>query len=106
MLDALDEANTPKDTDETTKVPSSSPTSGSIVHTKLGAPITAVTTFEEFTEVSAGPGNPLPRTFKGKLEAFLNNFCAANQPSHATYPKVRKEDKVPRFILTVCGLLT
>ena len=96
MLDMLDEASAPGDIDERTESQSSSLTSttASLVHTKLGSP-KAETTLKEFMEVSTGLGNPLPRTFQGKLETFLNNFCAVNQPStHTRYMRVQKENKV------------
>jgi len=109
MLDIHDEATVPSDADETTEFPSSSSGASattSIVHTKLGSP-KPETTLKEFMEVPTGLGNPLPRTFQGKLETFLNNFCAVNQPStHTSYLKVRKEDKVTRYISIVCRLLT
>jgi len=108
MLDILDEASLSDDTDEVTELQSTSLTSAtaSIVHTKLGSPKPDVTTLKEFMEVSTGLGNPLPRTFQGKLETFLNNFCAVNHPSsHTRYMRVQKENKVMRFILIIYGLL-
>ena len=109
MLDILDETSTSDDTDVTSEQQSSSLTSAtaSIVHTRLGSQIPEITTLKEFMEVSTGPGNPLPRTFQGNLEAFLNNFCAVNyQSTHTRYMKVQKEAKVMRFITIVCKLLT
>jgi hypothetical protein len=109
MLDILDEANKPVDMDETTELPaSSSPASTvtSVVHTKLGSPKPKTTTLKEFMEVSTGPGNPVPRVFQGKLEAFLNNFCMVNQLPHAQYLKLQGDNKVIGFISIVCGLLT
>ena len=108
MLDILDEASASDDTDVATEHQSSSLTSAtaSIVHTKLGSP-KPETTLKEFMEVLTGPGNPLPRTFQGNLEAFLNNFCAVNHPStHTRYMRVQKEAKVMRCIPIVCRLLT
>lgn len=109
MLDALDEANIPpEDANEATELVSSSIASAmstSILHTKLGSP-KPETTLEEFMQVSTGPGNPLPRTFRKELEIFLNNFYAANQLPYTEYLKVRGEDKVMGFISIMCGLLT
>jgi len=109
MLDILDEAGLSDDTEEITEFQSTPLTSAtvSIIHTKLGSPKPEPTTLKEFMEISTGPGNPLPRTFQGKLETFLNNFCSANYPSsHTKYMKVQKENKVIRFISIICGLLT
>lgn len=106
MLDILDGVNTPEDTNETTELLSSSTVSAtSIVHTKLGSP-KPDTTLKEFMQLSTGPGNPLPRTFQGRLETFLNNFYEVNQLPRATYLKLRGEDKVMRFISTIWRLLT
>lgn len=100
MIDALDEANAPQDTDEATESLSSSMVSEAI-HTKLGSP-KLETTLKEFMEVATGPGNPLPQTFQAKLETFLNYFCRQlDQPSYTQYLKVRKEDMVMGFILIV-----
>lgn len=107
MLDALDEVNTTlEDTDEMTELPSSSTVSTStpIIHTKLGSPKTQ-TTLKEFMQVSTGPGNPLPQTFRRDLETFLNNFYTVNQLPHTEYLKVRGEDKVMGFISITCQLL-
>ena len=107
MLDILDAASLSDDIDEATELQSTSLTSAttSIVHTKLGSPKPEAT-LQEFMEVSTGLGNPLPRTFQGKLEAFLNNFCAVNHASsHTRYMRVQKENKVMRFIPIICGLL-
>jgi len=96
MVDVLDEASLSDDTDETTELQSTSFTSttASIVHTKPGSP-KPETTLKEFMEVSTGPGNPLPCIFQGKLETFLNNFCAVNHAStHARYMRAQKENKV------------
>ena len=108
MLDILDEANTPPEgADEATESLSSPTTSATtqIVHTKLGSP-KPETTLKEFMQDSTGLGNPLPRTFQGELEAFLNNFYAVNQLHRTRYLKVRGEDKVMKFISIVYGLLT
>lgn len=107
MLDILDETGA-DDTDEKTESQSSSITSAtaSIIHTRLGSP-KPETTLKGFMEVSTGLGNPLPRTFQGNLETFLNNFCTMTQPlTHTRYMRLHKDDKVMIFISIDGGLLT
>ena len=89
MIEALDEADAPEDVDNVTESSSSSPASArtSIIHTKLGSP-KPVVTLEGFMQVPTGPGNPLPRTFQGKLETFLNTSHAVDRPSREEYLKV------------------
>ena len=100
MLDALDVANVPTDTDEATELPSSLPVliGTSTIHTKLGSPKHA-TTLEEFMRASAGPGSPLPRVFQQKLEALLNTSDVTNRAHRKEYLRLRKEDRVIGSIL-------
>ena len=100
MLDTLDVANTPTDTDEVTELPSSFPMSmGTLaIHIKLGSP-KCETTLEEFMGVLAGPGTPLPRAFQQRLEAFLNTSSVTNQTQRKEYLRPRKEDRVIKYIL-------
>ena len=102
MLDILDEANAPGDTDNATELLSTARTS--TIHTKLGSPKPAAT-LKDFMQVLTGPGNPLPYTFQGKLETFLNTSDAANQASRGKYLKLQKEDKVTKSIVIVYRLL-
>lgn len=102
MLDALDAASMPTDTDEATELPSSESlpvsTGLSAIHVKLGSP-KCETTLEEFMGVSAGPGTPLPRMFRRELEAFLNAPSVTNRTRRTEYLRLQKDDKVIGFIL-------
>ena len=100
MLDAVDVANTPTDTDDATELPSSSPASMEtpVIHTKLDSP-KRETTLEGSVGVLTGPGTPIPWVFQQNLEPFLNKFAVTDRTPRKEYLRLRKDDRVIGSVL-------